>query len=172
MKRVDELDLEIKCDSKGYLLALNQKCIMGLFSIRRGGTVPMVISSMLVVATISSPLSLIGMLTTKTANAKANSNNPTITSSHIDSSPLVAVFVITKDNQGNLIFLPKSAAIKPGEEIFVLNNETKPHTVLNGNGPDDSLSGKPFSIGAVKPKAFLEYRASNLPDGISFLFAI
>jgi plastocyanin len=84
----------------------------------------------------------------------------------------VTVFVITKDNQGNLIFLPNSAAIKPGEEIFVLNNETKPHTVLNGNGPDDSLSGKPFSIGAVKPKAFLEYRASNLPDGISFLFAI
>ena len=138
---------------------------MGLFSIRLGGTVPMVISSMLVVATISSPLSLIGMLTRKTANAKANSDNPTIASSHIDSSPLVTVIIITKDNQGNLIFLPNSSIIKLGKEIFVLNNDTRPYTVLNGNGPDDSLPGKSFSIGAVKPKAFLEYRASKLLNG-------
>ena len=110
----------------------------------------------------------------KTANAQANStnnststtNNPVITpSSHIDSSPVVAVFVITKDNQGSLIFLPNSATIKPAEEILVLNNDTKPLTVLNGKGPDDPLSGKLFSIGAIKPKAFLEYGASNLQEG-------
>ena len=53
-----------------------------------------------------------------------STNNPAITSSsHIDSSSVVAVFVITKDNQGNLIFLPNSATIKPGEEILVLNND-------------------------------------------------
>jgi hypothetical protein len=109
-----------------------------------------------------------GLLTVKTANAQVNStnnvtsttNNPAITSSsssHIDSSPVVAVFVITKDNQGNLIFLPNSATIKPGEEILVLNSDTKPQTLLNGKGPDDPFSGKLFSIGAIKPKAFLEH---------------
>jgi hypothetical protein len=80
------------------------------------------------------------------------------------------VFIITKDNQGNLIFLPNSATIKPGEEILVLNNDTKPQTVLNGNGPDDPISGKLFSIGAIKPKAFLEYGASNLQDGKYFFY--
>jgi hypothetical protein len=73
----------------------------------------MIITSMLVFATISSALSLMGILTVKTANAQANSpnnitsttSNPAITSSsHIDSSPVVAVFVITRDNQGNLNF--------------------------------------------------------------------
>jgi hypothetical protein len=102
------------------------------------------------------------LLTVKTANAQMNStNNPTITSSssHLDSSSVVAVFVITKDNQGN------SATIKPGEEILLLNNDTKPRTVLNGNGPDDPISGKLFTIGPIQPKAFLEYGASNLQDG-------
>jgi hypothetical protein len=134
----------------------------------------MIITSMLVLATISSALSFLGLFTIKTADAQANStnnntsttNNPAITSSsHIDSSPVVAVFVITKDNQGNLIFLPNSATIKPGEEILVLNNDTKPQTLLNGKGSDDPLSGKLFSVGAIKPKAFLEYGASNLQDG-------
>ena len=83
----------------------------------------------------------------------------TSSSAHADSSPVVAVFVITKDNQGNLIFLPNSATIKPGEEILLLNNDTKPRTVLNGNGPDDHISGKLFT------EAFLEYGASNIQDG-------
>jgi hypothetical protein len=102
---------------------------------------------------------------TSTAS-RGGSNNPTITSSsHIDSSPVVAVFVITKDNQGNPIFLPNSATIRPGEEMLVLNNDTKPQTVLNGKGQDDPISGKLFSIGPIQPKAFLEYGASNLQDG-------
>lgn len=138
------------------------------------------ISSVLTLALISSTLTLNSLLTPKTAYAQTNSttnnsntntstsgsNNPAITSSsHVDSSPVVAVFVITKDSQGNMIFLPNSATIKPGEEILVLNNDTKPQTLLNGKGPDDPLSGKLFSIGAIKPKAFLEYGASNLQDG-------
>jgi hypothetical protein len=142
------------------------------------------ISSVLTLALMSSTLTLNSLLTSKTAYAQTNSttnnsnnntttagsggsnNSPGITSSsHIDSSPVVAVFVITKDNQGNLIFLPNSATIKPGEEILVLNNDTKPQTLLNGKGSDDPLSGKLFSIGAIKPKAFLEYGASNLQDG-------
>jgi hypothetical protein len=49
--------------------------------------------------------------------------------------------------------------------ILLLNNDIKPQTVLNGKGSDDSLSGKLFSIGAIKSKAFLEYGASNLQDG-------
>lgn len=49
--------------------------------------------------------------------------------------------------------------------VLVLNNDTKPQTVLNGKGLDDPLSGKLFSVGAIKPKEFLEYGASNLQDG-------
>ncbi|HEY6885444.1 MAG TPA: hypothetical protein VI278_15530 [Nitrososphaeraceae archaeon] len=147
---------------------------MSLFRIREDTIMPMVISSLLVVAIISSPSLLMGLPTIKTADAQANSTNnststtnkPTITSSsHVDSSPVVAVFVITKDNKGNLIFLPNSATIRPGEEILVLNNDTRPQTVLNGKGTDDSMSGKLFSISAIKPKAFIEYGASNLQDG-------
>jgi hypothetical protein len=138
-----------------------------------------VISSVLILALMSSTLTLNSLVAPKTAYAQTNSttnnnnintttvssNSPAITSSHVDSSPVVAVFVITKDNQGNLIFLSNSATIKPEEEILILNNDTKPQTVLNGKGPDDPLSGKLFSIGAIKPKAFLEYGASNLQDG-------
>jgi hypothetical protein len=145
----------------------------------------MIIVSILVLTTISYALALAGVLTLGAANAQVDSatsssnsntsstatissanNNPIITSSsHIDSSPVVAVIVITNDNQGNPIFLPNSATIKPGEEILVLNNDTKPQMLLNGNGPNDPLSGKLFSIGAINPKAFLEYGASNLQDG-------
>lgn len=147
---------------------------MSLFGIRQDSITSIIVTSMLVVAMVSSALSLMGLLTVKTANAQANStnnststtNNPVITSSsHIDSSPVVAVFVITKDNQGNLIFLPNSATIKPGEEILVLNNDTNPQTVANGKGTDDPLSGKLFQTGVIKPKAFVEYGASNLQDG-------
>jgi hypothetical protein len=140
---------------------------MSLFRIQQNSITLIIVVSILVAAIISCALLSTDLLTVKTANAQVNStNNPTITpSSHIDSSPVVAVFVITKDNQGNLIFLPNSATIKPAEEILVLNNDTKPQTVLNGKGPDDPISGKLFSIGAIKPKAFIEYGASNLQDG-------
>jgi hypothetical protein len=119
------------------------------------------ISSILILVLMFSTLILTSLPIPKTAYAQTT----TPSTGHIDSSPVVAVFVITRDNQGNLIFLPNSATIKPGEEILVLNNDTKPQTVLNGNGPGDPLSGKLFSIGAIKPKAFLEYGASNLQDG-------
>ena len=140
---------------------------MSLFRIQQNSITLIIVVSILVAAIISCALLSTDLLTVKTATAQVNSTNyPTITpSSHIDSSPVVAVFVITKDNQGNLIFLPNSATIKPAEEILVLNNDTKPLTVLNGKGPDDPLSGKLFSIGAIKPKAFLEYGASNLQEG-------
>jgi plastocyanin len=120
------------------------------------------ISSILILSVIASA----SMVTSSLAPGAANAQTTTTSSAaHIDSSPVVTVFVITKDNQGNLIFLPNSATIKPGEEILVLNNDTKPQTVLSGKGPDDPLSGKLFSIGHIQPKTFLEYGASNLQDG-------
>jgi plastocyanin len=120
-------------------------------------------SSWLMLASVFAPI---------TANAQTNStmnniNTSTTASSggHVDSSPIVAVFIITKDRQGDLSFLPSSATIKPDEEILVLNNDTTSHTVLNGKGTDDPLSGKLFAIGAIQPKAFSEYAASNIQDG-------
>jgi plastocyanin len=133
-----------------------------------------VITSVLIVAAAASVVTLRGQFilkeaaaeTTNSTNALASSNRSTLTSSsHVDSSPIVAVIIITKDNQGNLIFLPNTATIKPGEEILILNNDTKPHTVVNGMGPNDPLSGKLFDTGAIKPMAFIEYGASNLQQG-------
>jgi plastocyanin len=132
------------------------------------------ISALIVATTTFSVLTLRGQLILKEAaaetinstNTPTSSNRSTITpSSHVDSSPIVAVIIITKDNQGNLIFLPNTATIKPGEEILILNNDTKPHTVVNGMGPNDPLSGKLFDTGVIKPMAFIEYGASNLQQG-------
>ena len=126
---------------------------------------------------MSSGLTLSSLFVPITANAQTNSTmnnkNTNVASSsssspisgHVDSSPIVAVFIITKDRQGHLAFLPSSATIKPDEEILVLNNGTSPYTVVNGKGTDDPLSGKLFTIGPIQPKAFLEYGASNLQDG-------
>jgi hypothetical protein len=129
-----------------------------------------IIISALLLATTSSLLNL-GNKNMFKAAAETNvtnmpTNRPTISPfPHVDVSPVVAVIIITKDNQGNLIFLPNAATIKSGEEILILNNDTKPQTVLNGMGPNDPLSGKLFHTGAVKPMSFIEYTASNLQQG-------
>lgn len=39
-------------------------------------------------------------------------------------------------------------------------------------GPDDQLSGKLFDTGAIEPKNFLEYVASNLQPGIYPFFSM
>ena len=103
------------------------------------------------------------------ASTSSSSNNtitfsPTV-NSDIDSTPIVAVITISQGPQGNTIFNPQTTTIKTGEEVLILNNDTAAHTVTNGAGLNDPLSGKLFNIGSIEPRSFVEYVASNLQPG-------
>jgi plastocyanin len=109
---------------------------------------------------------LLTMLTTTVpTNVDALIKSVSTGESDIDSTPIVAVITISKGSQGNTTFNPETTAIKTGEEILILNNDTVMHTVSNGVGPDDPLAGKLFSTGPIQPKGFVEYVASNLQPG-------
>ena len=87
------------------------------------------------------------------------------TESDIDSSAAVALITISKGSQGNAVISPQTTTIKTGGEILILNNDSVVHTIRNGMGPDDSLSGRMFGVGPIEPKGFIEYVASNLQPG-------
>ena len=82
-----------------------------------------------------------------------------------NSSSLAGVIIITKNDKGNLIFKPQTLTIKPGEEIFIGNNDTSPHSITNGISSSDPLSGKLFDTGLINPKGYAEFVASNLNPG-------
>jgi plastocyanin len=88
-----------------------------------------------------------------------------IVHSDIDSTPIAAVITISKGPQNTTIYNPQNTTIKIGEEILIVNNSSSPHSVTNGNGPTDTLSGKLFDTGIINPGAFTEYVASNLQPG-------
>lgn len=85
--------------------------------------------------------------------------------SDIDSSAAVALITISKGSQGNAVISPQTTTIKTGGEILILNNDSVVHTIRNGMGPDDPLSGRMFGVGPIEPKGFIEYVASNLQPG-------
>lgn len=85
--------------------------------------------------------------------------------SDIDSTPVAAVIIITKDKDGNVIFNPAVTTIKQDEEVLVLNNDTIAHSFTNGENPEDPMAGKIFDSGPIQPKGFIEYVAANLSPG-------
>ena len=85
--------------------------------------------------------------------------------SDIDSTPVAAVIMITKDKDGNVIFNPAVTTIKQDEEVLVLNNDTIAHSFTNGENPEDPMAGKMFDSGPIEPKGFIEYVAANLSPG-------
>jgi plastocyanin len=85
--------------------------------------------------------------------------------SGIDTSAAVALISISKGPEGNTVFNPPTTTIKTGGEILILNNDTVAHTIRNGMGPDDPLSGRLFGVGPLEPKGFIEYVATNLQQG-------
>ena len=92
--------------------------------------------------------------------------------SDIDSSGAVALISISKGSQGYTVFNPQTTTIKTGGEILILNNDTVAHTIRNGMGPDDPLSGRLFGVGPLEPKGFIEYVASNLQPGTYPFYSI
>ena len=85
--------------------------------------------------------------------------------SDIDSTPVAAVIMITKDKDGNVIFNPAVTTIKQDEEVLVLNNDTIAHSFTNGANPEDPMAWKMFDSGPIEPKGFIEYVAANLSPG-------
>ena len=51
--------------------------------------------------------------------------------------------------QGNPDYDPKEISVKKGNVIKVDNKDTVPHTATNGDGPNDSSSGKIFDTGII-----------------------
>jgi plastocyanin len=82
-----------------------------------------------------------------------------------NSSSLAGVIIITKNDKGNLSFKPQTLTIKPGEEVFIGNNDTSPHSITNGISSSDPLSGKLFDTGIINAKGYAEFVASNLNPG-------
>jgi plastocyanin len=119
---------------------------------------------------LASPLLLQEQQATAQLSAQNSSNQTTSGAapsghSDIDVTPIVAVIIIGKDKQGNVAYIPNNVTINVGEEIFVLNNDTMDHSMTSGSGPQDPMTGKLFDTGAIKPKGFVEYVASNLSPG-------
>ena len=93
------------------------------------------------------------------------SSNNTAKESSVESSAVVSLITISKGPQGNTVFNPQTTTIKTGGEILILNNDTVAHTIKNGMGPNDQLSGRLFGVGPIEPRGFIEYVASNLQPG-------
>lgn len=95
----------------------------------------------------------------------ATTTTSTNTTATPNSSPLAGVIIITKNDKGNLIFKPQTLTIKPGDEVFIGNNDTSPHSVTNGISSTDPFAGKLFDTGIINPKGYAEFVASNLNPG-------
>jgi cytochrome c oxidase subunit II len=52
---------------------------------------------------------------------------------------------------GNPSYEPVSLTVKRGDEIEVINEDSSPHTVTNGKGPDDPDTGKKFDTTIIPP---------------------
>ena len=117
---------------------------------------------------VPSVLLLVVLVATTPSNIFASSDNTTSTTtghSDVDITPIAAVITISEGKDGKTVYEPYSTTIKMGDEILIVNNSTSPHSVTNGNGPTDPLSGKLFDTGIINTGAFTEYVASNLQPG-------
>ena len=81
-----------------------------------------------------------------------NSTTPTPTSVSSNTSPVAAAILISKNDQGNIIFKPQTITIKQGDEVFIGNNDTSPHSLTNGIGPNDPLSGNYLTLELLNQK--------------------
>ena len=117
------------------------------------------------VASLSGDKEVPPVQTQATSPSQDNTTGEPTEESDIDSSAAVALITISKGSQGNAVISPQSTTIKTGGEILILNNDSVVHTIRNGMGPDDSLSGRMFGVGPIEPKGFIEYVASNLQPG-------
>ncbi|MFZ0328053.1 MAG: hypothetical protein WBP64_04455 [Nitrososphaeraceae archaeon] len=116
------------------------------------------IAGILVVLIIVNQNEIIPRVYSVTTNAQNATTSP-------NASSVAAVVIITKNEKGNLIFKPQTLTIKPGEEVFIGNNDTSPHSLTNGISSNDPLSGKLFDTGIIKARGFAEFVASNLNPG-------
>lgn len=119
---------------------------------------------------VPSVLLLVVLVASTPSNVFASSDNTTsatTTTGHsdVDITPIAAVITISEGKDGKSVYEPYSTTIKMGDEILIVNNSTSPHSVTNGNGPTDPLSGKLFDTGIINTGAFTEYVASNLQPG-------
>ena len=80
-------------------------------------------------------------------------------------SPIVAVIMITENQNKTVFFQPNITTVQVSGEILIANNSTSDHSVTSGSGTDDPMSGKFFNTGVIKPKGFIDYVPENLKPG-------
>jgi plastocyanin len=52
---------------------------------------------------------------------------------------------------GNPAYEPSSLTVKKSDKIDVINEDSFPHTVTNGKGPDDPEAGRQFDTSIIRP---------------------
>ena len=93
------------------------------------------------------------------ASQGGSTNVPDLPSVHPkpDSSPIVAIIVINRNEDGSITYVPDKVTVKADDEILVLNNDsTSAQSMTNGVSPNDPVAGKIFDTGPIPPKGFVE----------------
>ncbi|MGN6631859.1 MAG: cupredoxin domain-containing protein [Nitrososphaeraceae archaeon] len=72
--------------------------------------------------------------------------------------------------QGNPAFNPNPISVKTGSVVQVVNKDSVPHTVTNGKGPDDPISGKLFDTSIFNAGDSDKVDTSKLYSGQQYPF--
>lgn len=67
--------------------------------------------------------------------------------------------------QGNPAYEPAELSITAGNTVLVVNEDSAPHTVTSGTGPEDPNSGTSFDTGIMDAGAQIEISTANLSPG-------
>jgi plastocyanin len=67
--------------------------------------------------------------------------------------------------QGNPDYDPEELTVSVGDEITVVNEDTVPHTVTSGTGPQDETSGQAFDTGILDGEASATLSFADVAPG-------
>ena len=74
--------------------------------------------------------------------------------------------------QGNPAYDPAELSITQGNTVLVVNEDTAPHTVTSGTGPEDANSGTSFDTDIMDAGAQVEINTSSLSAGDYLYYCI
>ena len=67
--------------------------------------------------------------------------------------------------QGNPSYDPDPLTVSAGDVVKVSNQDTVPHTVTSGSGPEDPESGSQFDTSIIDARATAQVDTANLAAG-------
>ena len=102
-------------------------------------------------APVASPSTALGNETNQTGTAAG----PSVTLSIPEGSSV----------QGNPAYEPDPLTVAAGDTVEVSNQDTVPHTVTSGSGPEDAESGSQFDTSIIDAEATAQVDTANLAAG-------